>query len=722
MNQLVDNIIEYCDSYLPGGSDGVLKDVLDLSAEVREKLQNEKSVFTFEQSCEMVKTLCDMRMDKNAIAAGVLHDLYESDKVMKEIASKFNGSISDMISGYAEVDRISKQTTSFETEDEYIHMILTVAQDLNVVLLLIANRYFLLNNETALTRPERRSLANKILKLYAPLAHRLGLGFYKSKMEDKAFEILHPVRYRELSGRLNERRFERERYLNRLILKLQIELEKLDIQPELSGRTKNLVSVYRKMKRTQRPFERIYDLMAVRAIVDTIPECYKILAVVQQLYTPVMEEFDDYIQMPKINGYQSIHVLLSDRENIQFELQIRTKDMHMTAEFGVAAHWRYKEGSRKSEVDSYFSFLRQATSENGGELSKTPVQNFFNLKLLQNDIFVLTPMGDLKRLPNGSTPIDFAFSVHREVGLKCNGAKVNGQIVPFNHKLKNGDRVEILTANKPTVNQDWIKYAKSSKALVEIRRHHRKEMRNHSIKLGEEILPRMFRKYKLPWTNENLELLALEANVKSVEELFVIIGSGKISAQSLIQKYVEGDSKEEEKPAEEKAVKKPSPKGIKVGGIDNLMVNFGKCCLPVPGDPILGYITRGKGVTVHRAICKNIHQLKLEPEREIYVEWESSIDMKFAAGLKAIITKPDTFIKEITPVFGAKKATLINYKFVYTGGITYCMIVVEIPNLRELNSVKKSLGRLKTVKSVTRMQYSEFKSLITSGPVSLGKV
>ncbi|MCP4723962.1 MAG: bifunctional (p)ppGpp synthetase/guanosine-3',5'-bis(diphosphate) 3'-pyrophosphohydrolase, partial [bacterium] len=673
--------------------------------------------------CEMVGTLCELKMDKNAIAAGVLHDLYISDTVRKDIGRKFNGIVGELIEGYAEVDTISKQTKRFETEDEYIHMILSVAHDLNVVLLLIANRNYLLNSDTILSRPERRSLANKILKLYAPLAHRLGLGFHKAKMEDKAYEILHPVRYRELSGKLDERRFERERYLKRLLLRLKIELEKFGLKPELSGRTKNLVSVYRKMRRTHKPFQEIYDLLAVRAIVDTVPDCYKILAVVQQMYTPVMEEFDDYIQTPKINGYQSIHVLLADMDNIQFELQIRTIDMHQTAEFGVAAHWKYKEGNRKSDMDSYFSFLRKASSENGGELSKTPVENFFNLKLLQNDIFVLTPHGDLKKLPNGSTPIDFAFAVHRDVGLKCNGAKVNGQIVPFNHELKNGDRVEVLTANKSMVNQDWIKYAKSNKALVEIRRHHRKEMRNHSIKLGEEILPRIFRKYKLPWTNENLELLAEEAKQKSVEELYVAVGSGKISAQTLVHKFVEVEEEaEEEKTIEEKVVKKPSPKGIKVGGIDNLMVNFGKCCLPVPGDPIVGYITRGKGVTVHRAICRNIRQLKQEPEREIDVEWESAIDMKFAAGLKALITKTDNFIKEITPVFGSRNVTLVNYKFIGSGGVTHCMMVVEIPNLKELNNVKGSLGRLKTVKNVVRMQYSEFKSLLTSAPVSLGKI
>ncbi len=722
MHQNIEEIIVQCSSYLPDGGDGLLKEVLDYSRAIRENLGDESEVLTFEQSCEMVRTLCELKMDMTAIAAGMLHDLYVSETIRKDICRKFNGSIGELIEGYAEVDTISKQTKRFETEDEYIHMILSVAHDLNVVLLLIANREYLLNSDTVLSRPERRTLADKILKLYAPLAHRLGLGYHKSKMEDKAYEVLHPVRYRELSGKLNERRFERERYLERLILKLKLELQKFGIRPELSGRTKNLVSVYRKMRRTKRPFEQIYDLLAVRAIVDTIPDCYKILAVVQQMFTPVMEEFDDYIQMPKINGYQSIHVLLSDRDNIQFELQIRTKEMHQTAEFGVAAHWKYKEGNRTSDMDSYFSFLRQASSDNGGELSNTPVENFFNLKLLQNDIFVLTPHGDLKKLPKGSTPIDFAFAVHREIGIKCNGAKVNGQIVPFNHELKNGDRVEVLTANKTMVNQDWVKYAKSNKALVEIRRHHRKEMRNHSIKLGEEILPRTFRKFKLPWTHENLELLALEAKVKSVEELYVAVGSGKISAQSLVHKFVEVEEEPVEETVEEKVVRKPSPKGIKVGGIDNLMVNFGKCCLPVPGDPIVGYITRGKGVTVHRAICKNIRQLKMEPEREIHVEWESIIDMKFAAGLKARITKADNFIKEITPVFGSRKVSLVNYKFVHSGGAIFCMIVVEIPNLKELNNVKKSLGRLRTVKNVIRMQYSEFKSLLTSAPVSLSKM
>lgn len=713
-------------SKLPAKDRDVIQSAQEFSERIRGNLADNTQILTFEETLSAVQILIELRMDNVSIAVGFLHDLYRFPDVMKKIKRKFGNEIHDLVKEYGNVSLLAKKAKKGESEDNYIRMALAIAHDFRVILMMLVNRYLRILNYHKRQQEEMMKQAERVLAFYAPLADRLGLSKYKILMEDKAFEILHPDIYTDISAKVSDKRYEFDRYLKQVGLKLKYELKKHGISPGISGRTKHIMSIHRKMQRTGRTFDQIYDIMAVRAIVKTIPQCYKVLAIVQQLYKPILEEFDDYIQRPKINGYQSLHLLLEDKDNSKFELQIRTKEMHRTAEIGIAAHWNYKAGSKKSTADAFFRWFQEHATDDGMGFGNKAFERFFHLSELKDDIFVLTPQGDLIKLVRGSTPIDFAFAIHKEVGLHCNGAKVNGKIVPFNRELSNGDIVEVMTSNQPTVNTDWAKYARTTRALTEIRRWLRKKMRMQSIKLGEEILARAFRRYKISMTNEALNNACDELHYNTIEDLFAAVGSGRLSAQVVVQKLIDVESgKKEEKFDEESQIpelqpERSPPTSMKVGGMDNLIVNFGKCCLPIPGDPIVGYITRGKGVTVHRTTCKSIRQLRLEPEREISVEWEQESDKLFAAGLKVVHTHSENFIKDITPIFGNRNIKLTNYQIKQAGGHDFCILVVEIPNTEELHRVIQKINSMKSVKSVSRLQYSEFKSLIRSTPVLLG--
>ncbi|MFC1477120.1 RelA/SpoT family protein [candidate division KSB1 bacterium] len=700
----------------------LLKEAAAFSARMRAKHGPRHGRLHFEQTAGIAGILRELHLGSRAVAAGLLHDLCDIPSIEKNIRSEFGDEIAHLVEGYKKVDDLTHVTQTNGNEDEYIQMVFSVAEDMRIVILFAANRYYKVMHLDELPRLDTKLIAERTMVFYAPLLHRLGLGKYKAEMENSAFKVLHPQIYEELSSKLAEWRYQRDRFLNKIVMQLEYLFKKYDLSPRLEGRTKHLHSIYRKMQRTGREFEQIFDVLAVRAIVSGIPDCYKTLAVVQQHFTPILQEFDDYIQRPKPNGYQSLHVLLEDKTNFQFELQIRTDEMHKTAEYGIAAHWQYKEGKKGNDFDQYFKWLREHVSFKGEVKSEVPVSRFFNLKSTHNDIFVLTPAGDLKRLPRGSTPIDFAFAVHRDVGLKCGGARVNGTMVPFETELHNGDRVEIKTASRPTINSDWMKYAKSQKARNHIRKWLREKMQQHSMKLGEEILTRGLRKQKISCTNKNFKVISEKFSLSSIEELFIVVGSGKLSVQAIIQKSSGEDGRKspEETPAVQDKGKQESPDGITVGGMESLMVKFAKCCMPVPGDPIFGYITRGKGITVHRAICKNAVQLKKEPERRIDVKWGQTSEKYYIAGIRTMLFKPENFIKEVTPIFGLKKVHLVNYQLFQLGGRDFCTLVINVRNTDELKVFLNAVRKMKNVKHVERLKFPEYKHLIKAKPIALG--
>ncbi len=697
--------------------------VLTYSESVRILHRNDNTVLTTGQIDQFVSILNELHLDNAAIAAGLLHDLHKFPKLMKAIKKNYDDEIYNLVSEYGRVSILARQAKENETEDNYIRLVFSTANDFRVIMMLIANRYVRILNYGLLPEKEQIVQAERVIAFYAPLAHRLGFFKFKTAMEDIAFKILYPDLYDELTEQVSDRRDQLDKYLEKAVAQIGHELERHDIKADLSSRTKNVMSVYRKMTLTGRPFQKIYDLLAIRAIVQSVSDCYKVLAVGQQLYKPILEEFDDYIQRPKANGYRSLHVLLEDSGKRKFELQIRTEEMHKTSEMGIAAHWNYKEGNVQSTADAIFQMFREQATDPEHGIDSKAFSKFYQFHEIKSEIFVFTPKGDLKRLPRGSTPIDFAFAVHKDIGIRCSGAKVNGHIVSFNTELQNGDSVEVMTAHKPVVNSDWSNYAHTQKAKSEIRRWFRDQMRLHSIKLGEEILARTFRKKKISEKHDSLAKMCKSLNFVTVDDLYNAVGSGNVSVHSALQKLIDNRQKSGngKSTIEEKvSSKRKHSKGLKVGGVDSLMINFGKCCMPLPGDPILGYITRGKGVTVHRMTCKNIRQLHLEPEREITVDWELEADKLFPAGLKVSLTRSDSFIKNITPIFGNRSINLLNYQLFRESGYDYCILVVEIPHVDDLQGVIKKLNNKKAVSNVIRLNYSEYKQLLRSAPIVLG--
>lgn len=697
--------------------------VREYSEPVRKRYREDPEVLTAKETEHFVGILNELQLDDTAIAAGMLHDLYKFPAITKAIKNKFGDEIFCLMSEYGTVSLIAKQAKRDEGEDNYIRLVFSTANDFRVIMMLIANRYLRILNYKKLNQDEQSKQAERVIAFYAPLAHSLGFFKYKTAMENIAFEILSPGLFKEISGKVSDKRYHLKRYLDKAVLQIEHELGKYGIEAELSSRTKNIMSIYRKMQSTGRPFEKIYDILAIRVTVGSVSDCYKVLAIVQQQYKPILEEFDDYIQKQKRNGYRSLHVLLEDSGKRKFELQIRTSEMHKTAEMGLAAHWNYKAGNKKSTTDAIFKLFREHATGPETGIDTKALTKFFQFHEIKNEIFVFTPKGDLKRLPKGSTPIDFAFAVNKDVGIRCSSAKVNGHMVSFEKALRNGDRVEIITAHKPVVNSDWTDYAHTPQALSEIRNWLRNKMRIQSIKLGEEILSRAVKRKKSSEKYDFIAKISKALHYGTVDDLYNAVGSGKIPAQTAIQKLMRSNVKNDNGNAtiEEKITsKRMQSKGLIVGGFDSLMINFGKCCMPLPGDPILGYITRGKGITVHRLTCNNIRQLHLEPEREISVEWEVEADKLFPAGLKIQLTKNDKFIKDITPLFGIQAANLLNYQFVRVSSQDFCILVIEIPHLSHLQNIIKKLNGLKTVNKVIRLNYSEFKMLLKSSPVILG--
>jgi len=722
MAEITENIISETTEGISKKDSAALRNAYEFSCRVREKIEQSHGVLTASQNSGVVKILKELNLDENTVISGFFHDLYNYQNIVTEIEEKFGSDISDIVKGYGKLDSLIHQSYSFENEDDFINLMMSVAEDTRIIFVFIANRYYKIMNVDDFSFIDQKLLAERILTLYAPLVHRFGLGKIKAEIENSAFRILNPEIFHTLSKQLSEKRFERERTLNHTLLQLEYYLKKYNVASNLAGRTKHLLSIYRKMQRTNRSFEQIYDVMAVRTVVNTIPDCYKVLAIVQQHYKPILEEFDDYIQKPKLNGYQSLHVLLEGKNSVQFELQIRTPDMDKTAEYGVAAHWQYKEGREANETDRYFKWIRDHVDFKGEVSNEATVTNFFHLNFQNNDIFVLTPKGEFKRLSRGSTPIDFAFSIHREVGLHCSGARVNEKIVPFETELKNGDRVEIMTANKPIVNSDWIKYAKTNRAKSQIRRWLREQLREHSIKLGEEILTRGFKRNRHSLTHELLRKICDELDYSTVEDLYAAVGAGTQNVKAIIQRL--NSDNEPAKAARDEQEAEPvvdhsPPHGITVGGMDNLMVSFGKCCMPIPGDPIIGYITRGKGVTIHRTTCRNVQQIKKQPDRQIDVLWSADSEKSFMAGLRVELVQPEKFIKEITPKLSVRKMQLTNYTQFQLGERDFYTLVVQVHNTHDLIAFMNSLKKMKIVKSVVRLQYSEYKSLIKKTPVHL---
>jgi guanosine-3',5'-bis(diphosphate) 3'-pyrophosphohydrolase len=662
--------------------------------------------------------LARMRLDEESIAAGLLHDSLEREYASPEdLAALFGPDVCRIIQGVARLTQIAYGNRQ-ERQAEYIRkMIMAISSDVRVVLVKLADR---LDGIGGTLRGGDRSasgLARETLDIYAPLAGRLGIEWMKQDLENYSFRCLHPEAYAEIEAGLAKTEEDRLRYIREVQQTLKERMSEFGIKGRIYGRPKHFYSIYLKMERQKLDLTRIHDLIAFRAIVDSVKSCYEALALIHALWEPVEGRYKDYIARPKNNMYQSLHTTVIGPYGERMEVQIRTEEMDQVANEGIAAHWMYKEGKPVSQIDraetQRFSWFRQimelSRDLEGGRGDSKSLMEALKVDFYPDVVYVFTPAGDVKAFPKGSTPVDFAYEVHTEVGHRCVGARVNGKLVPLRYELQNGDTVEVLTSASHKPSKDWLKQVKSSKALGRIRHWFKTEERERSISQGREICEREFRKKGLNFNNylnsAELAEAAKAFSLKSVDDLLAGIGYHKITPNQVIGKLT-ALPPEEERPREEVVEKKKpvaSKDGIKVDGLEDILIRMAQCCNPVPGEPVMGYITRGRGITVHRMTCKNL-QRGSDEGKKIDVQWNTGKELLFPVDIRVVYSGERDVLAALNAVLGQMDVNVMTLKVdrqLDTASV--CHLRIEVKDSKHLQRV---VSALKSERGVYRVQRS----------------
>ncbi|HSG08671.1 MAG TPA: bifunctional (p)ppGpp synthetase/guanosine-3',5'-bis(diphosphate) 3'-pyrophosphohydrolase [Longimicrobiales bacterium] len=676
---------------------------------------------------EVATILATLRLDSASIIAGLVHDIVEDTALsLSDVESRFGREVSTIVDGVTKLGRIQFNSATEQQVENYRKMLLSMAEDARVILVKLADRLHNMRTLEHLPPAKRARIALETREIYAPLAHRLGMAAIRWEMEDLAFKFLEPEAYDQLTRKVKQRRKERERQILELQRPLEEALKAADIVAEVSGRPKHLWSIHQKIVRQGRPYEEIYDLMAMRVLTHSVQDCYAALGVIHSRWTPVPERFHDYIATPKSNMYRSLHTTVFGPGGRRYEIQVRTLEMHHTAEFGIAAHWRYKEdeagGSEPAagdEVDEALTWFRQVLEWQQDARDPEEFMEFLRMDLFQGEIFVFTPKGDVKSIPVGSTPIDFAFGVHTEVGLHCAGAKVNGRIAPLSRELRNGDTVEILTNPRQRPNRDWLAFVKTSRARTRIRQWIKKEEFDSAFKLGKDFLDREIKKARrtLPGDQHKLLEAAIALGHPDWEHVISALGRGDVGPTAILkQLFPDHDPVEVaqrvptalEKLAERLRI---SGRGVRIQGMDNLMVRYSRCCQPVPGDQVVGYITRGRGVSIHRQDCPNVLGLARDPERRVDIEWAAEKGERFFVRLYMRGTDRRGLLSDVAKAI-SDTGTDIQHADMRTGeGGMNAEFVVEVQDLAHLEKIRRAITRVKGVLSVERREHFDDEDL-----------
>jgi GTP pyrophosphokinase len=675
-------------------------------------------------------TIAELKLDVPSICAGLLHDCVEdTSATTEEITASFGSEISFLVEGVTKLGKIPWNTKEERQAENFRKMLLAMARDIRVILIKLADRVDNMRTLDAMPPEKQERIARETMEIYAPLANRLGIQWIKTELEDLSFKYLYPQDYENLSRRVTEYHRERQKYIDEVAVILHKELTEAGIECQVYGRPKHLWSIHQKIAKTGRELEQLFDIVAFRVIVSSVRACYETLGVVHSKWTPIPGRFKDFIALPKPNMYQSLHTSVIGPRGERMEVQIRTSDMHRVAEEGIAAHWRYKEGrpavdggGGKDDKDQRrFAWLRQLMEWQRDLKDPTEFIETVKIDLFADEVYVFTPKGDVKALPKGAIPIDLAYAIHTEVGHHCSGARVNGLIVPLRYTLRNGDTVEIITSPNQKPNKDWLKYVITSSAKAKIRNWLRTAEREKSKTLGKELLEREFRKYGLTYNKAqkagDLQRAAQILKLQAEDDLLVSIGYGKVLPADVIEAVVPADKRKE--PVEPDAPPPTNPiaaiasnlirrvtgrhaVGIKVAGEDDVLVRFAKCCSPVPGDPIVGFITRGRGVTVHTLGCqKGIDQ---DPDRRVEVEWDGKLKSPRPVSVQVVCADKPGLLASLSQSFNslgvnisqANCRSLDDNKAINT-------FQFSVSDLEQLKTVMRALQRIDGVYSVSRM-------------------
>ena len=670
---------------------------------------------------EVAGILTELRLDTGTIAAGLLHDAVEdTHATLAEIKELFGPEVAAVVDGVTKLSRIPFSTREEAQADNIRKMILAMSKDIRVILVKLADRLHNMRTLDPLPDAKRRLIAQETLDIYAPLAHRLGISWIKDELEDLALRYLDPQAYHDLAALIARKRQEREVDINEAIRLLEGKLAEVDVKAQITGRPKHFYSIYKKMHDQKKEFDEIYDLTAVRVITSSLKDCYGTLGVIHTLWKPISHRFKDFIAVPKSNGYQSLHTTVIGPKGDPVEIQIRTREMHRVAEEGIAAHWKYKEG--KSSVDpsdQSFVWLRQLMEWQRELKDSKEFLDTLRVDLFPDEVYVFTPRGDVRQFPKGATPIDFAFAVHTDVGLRCVGAKISGRLVPLRTELQNGDIVEIVTSPNHVPSKDWLKIVKTPRARSKIRQWIKNEERTRSVSLGRDLLEKEIRRLgKSP--NQLLRPeavgLALERyGFTTDEELFAALGYGKVSPRQAVsrllppeefQALTEAEESRDKKSERKSARPRPAEEGVRIRGVDDILVRFSKCCSPVPGDEIIGFITRGRGVSVHTADCPNAVSLMADPERQIAVSWDGKQKEPHQVRIRVEIGKDRPgVLAEITTAISSTNANITQADIRVTEeGMGVNNFVLEVSDLRQLQATMRAIQKVDGVVGVERMR------------------
>lgn len=704
----IEDLLEKVNSYAPDADKELLRKAWFFTNEAHSNQKRKEGTLYIEHPIFVASTLADLHLDTSTIIAGLLHDTVEdTDTSIEEINGIFGEDVAFMVDALTKLDKIEFTSSEEAQAENFRKMLLAIAKDIRVIMIKFADRLHNMRTLEFLSPESQKRIARETLDVYAPLANRLGIGWLKIEFEDMGFKFLHRELYEELSKKLYKKREEQEEYIKKFTETVENKLIENMIEAEVSGRVKHFYGIYKKMKFQRITFEEVYDIFGLRVIVNEKTHCYAVLGLIHSLWIPVPGRFKDYIALPKSNMYQSLHTTVLGPKGERVEFQIRTHEMHRIAEEGIASHWLYKEKGKIEDKDTkYINWLRDlVTSQNDLKDAKEFLE-LFKGEVLSDVVYVLTPASQIKELPRGSTPVDFAYAVHTQIGNKCAGARINGRIVPLRYELHNGDTVEIITAQRSGPSKDWLNFVVTQKAKTRIKQWINTEERKQGIDLGLKILEVELRKQgirpsksKSPKMEETARLF----NYKSLDDLLVAIGYGRVPAHQVVAKFNLNEKEAHDIPIISKLIKTiGAHKGIRITGVDNMLYNTAKCCYPIPGDSLIGYVTHGKGVTIHRRECPNIQRFTSD-ERVVDVSWEMDEDTASQAKIfvetidkPGILASLSTLISSLKINLNHLQATTSQHKH------AYFILILEVKNVSQLNILRNKMMSVDGVINISR--------------------